>query len=137
MDHETQSASIQRNIVDDTPNPLAGCQNFGNSWAIRFRDKASQPPFGKLANVLHDLVITESGRSLGSIRDVIIVGGPSPRVVGFEVGGGSVGDGLVPLGAQSAVSGNALIVPDSFEQRIRTDLTGLAAELASIEESRS
>lgn len=87
-------------------------------------------------DVLRDQVITESGRVLGNVRDVIIVGGNEPRVVGFEVTGGSVGDGLVPLGSQSAVSGSALIVPDSYEQRIRTDLTGFASELAVIEKER-
>ncbi|MCU1346365.1 MAG: PRC-barrel domain containing protein, partial [Acidimicrobiia bacterium] len=79
------------------------------------------------SDVLSDHVITESGRSLGTVRDVVILGGANPRVVAFEVGGGSVGDGLVPIGAGSALSGSALIVPDSYEQRIRTDLTGLAA----------
>lgn len=88
------------------------------------------------ANVLHNQVITESGRSLGAVKDVIIVGGPSPRVVGFEVTGGSVGDGLVPVGRQSAVSGSSLIVPDGYEQRIRSDLTGLAGELANLEGDR-
>src|SRR5438552_2495171 len=77
-----------------------------------------------------------AGRSRGAVKDVIIVGGPSPRVVGFEVAGGSVGDGLVPVGRHSAVSGSSLIVPDGFEQRIRTDLTGLAGELASLEGDR-
>jgi hypothetical protein len=52
------------------------------------------------------------------------------------VSGGSVGDGLVPVGRHSAVSGSALIVPDDYEQRIRTDLTGLAGELATIEGAR-
>jgi uncharacterized protein YrrD len=92
---------------------------------------------GGAGNVLSDQVITESGRSLGEVRDVILIGGTHPRVVGFEVAGGSVGDGLVPLGAQSAVSGSSLIVPDGYEQRIRTDLTGLASELALIEGERS
>jgi len=58
---------------------------------------------------------------LGSVRDVIILGGPNPRVVGFEVSGGAVGDGLVPLGAQTAVSASSLIVPDDFERRIRSE----------------
>ena len=87
-------------------------------------------------DVLSDQVITESGRSLGTVRDVVIVGGSTPRVVAFEVSGGSVGEGLVPVGAESALSGSALIVPDTYEQRIRTDLTGLAAELALIEAGR-
>ncbi len=88
-------------------------------------------------DVLKNEVYTMSGRLLGTVRDVIILGGPTPRVVGFEVGGGSVGGGLIPLGAQAAVSGSALIVPDDFEQRIRNDLTGLAAELSLIETNGS
>lgn len=90
----------------------------------------------RAGDVLDDRVITESGRLIGEVRDVIIVGGPSPRVVAFEVTGGPIGDGLVPIGAESAVSGSALIVPDDYEQRIRTDLTGLAAELSLIEPPR-
>lgn len=74
-------------------------------------------------------------KAIGKIVD--IVGGPHPRVVGFKIGGGSPGDGLIPLDAATGVSGSALIVPDAFEQRIRSDLTGLAAELGSIEEDRA
>lgn len=88
-------------------------------------------------DVIDDEVFTVSGRSLGTVRDVVVLGGTNPRVVGFEIGGGDVGGGLIPLGAQAAVSGSALIVPDDFEQRIRGDLTGLAAELSLIESSTS
>ena len=87
-------------------------------------------------DVLHDLVVTESGRQLGTIQDVVLLGGPSPRVVGFEIGGGDVGTGLIPVGQQQGVSGTALIVPEGFESRVRTDLTGLAAELADVERER-
>lgn len=89
------------------------------------------------ADVLRDQVITESGRILGVVSDVVIVGGAAPRVVAFQVAGGPVGDGLVPLRAHTAVSGSALIVPDDYGQRIRSDLTGLAAELALLEGERS
>jgi uncharacterized protein YrrD len=85
------------------------------------------------ADVLSDVVITESGRTLGSVHDVVVTGGPDPRVVGFEISGERVGDGLVPIAASRGLSGSALIVPDGYEQRIRNDLTGLAAELALIE----
>ena len=83
---------------------------------------------------MHDAVITESGRTLGTVQDVIILGGGGARVVGFEIGGGVVGDGLIPISAQTGVSGSSLIVPDVYEQRIRADLTGFASELAGIED---
>jgi uncharacterized protein YrrD len=88
-------------------------------------------------DVLHDLVVTASGRQLGTVQDVVLLGGPTPRVVGFEIGGGDVGTGLIPVGQQEGVSGSALIVPDGFESRVRTDLTGLAAELVDLERERS
>jgi uncharacterized protein YrrD len=88
-------------------------------------------------DVLDNMVVTESGRQLGKIVDVIIVGGDAPRVVGFQVSGGAVGDGLIPIGAKIGLSGTALVVPDDYEARIRTDLTGLAAELVEIERARS
>lgn len=88
-------------------------------------------------DVLSDHVITESGRTLGRVHDVIVIGGTAPRVVAFEVSDGPVGRGLVPISMKSGVSGSALIVPDSYEQRIRTDLTGLSAELTDIERERN
>ncbi len=109
-----------------------------NVDALTARDDAPDDVVAsKNDDVLTNDVITESGRTLGKVRDVIVVGGPSPRVVGFEVAGGPVGNGLVPIAVQTGVSGSALIVPDSYEQRIRTDLTGLAAELTDIERERS
>ncbi|MFT3855162.1 MAG: PRC-barrel domain-containing protein [Ilumatobacteraceae bacterium] len=109
-----------------------------DSSALTDRDDAPDDVLAEGGgNVLADQVVTESGRSLGTLKDVVIVGGREPRVVAFEVAGGPVGDGLVPLGRHSAVSGSALIVPDGFEQRIRTDLTGLAGELALLEGERS
>jgi len=91
----------------------------------------------KSSNVLNDQVVTESGRILGAVQDVIVLGGSTPRVVGFVISGGPVGDGLVPIGKTSALSGSSLIVPDDYEQRIRTDLTGLAGELADLDRDRS
>lgn len=87
-------------------------------------------------DVLDDMVVTASGRQLGRIVDVIIVGGPRARVVGFQVSGGSVGDGLIPIGAHEGLSGSALVVPDEYEARVRTDLTGLAGELTDLDRGR-
>lgn len=85
------------------------------------------------ADVTANTVITESGRELGKIRDVVIAGGANPRVVGFEIGGGAAGDGFVPIDTSGAVSASTLVVPDSFENRIRTDLLGLAGEIAELD----
>lgn len=84
--------------------------------------------------VVDDLVVTESGQTLGTVRDVIISGGATPRVVAFEIDGGKVGAGLIPASGHSGVSASALIVPDDFEGRIRNDLTGLAVELEALKE---
>jgi uncharacterized protein YrrD len=85
------------------------------------------------ADVTSNSVITESGRNLGQVLDVILAGGAHPRVVGYQIGGGSAGDGFVPIDTSRAVSASTLVVPDSFENRVRTDLTGLASELVDLE----
>jgi uncharacterized protein YrrD len=88
-------------------------------------------------DVLDDMVVTASGRQLGRVVDVIVVGGSQARVVGFQISGGSVGEGLIPIGAHEGLSGSALVVPDEYEARIRTDLTGLSAELADLDRGPS
>jgi uncharacterized protein YrrD len=124
--------------------PLDGVASVGTDAVMIESEESLAAPDNEHAeslargdDVLDNMVITESGRTLGSVQDVIVVGGTSPRVVGFEIGGGTVGSGLIPLAAKQGVSWSALIVPDEFEQRVRTDLTGLAAELTDIEASRS
>ena len=95
---------------------------------------AEVPVVDEKADVTGNTVVTESGHALGQVVDVILVGGPDPRVVGFEIGGGAAGDGFVPIDASRAVSASALVVPDSFENRVRTDLVGLAGELSELEQ---
>jgi uncharacterized protein YrrD len=96
-------------------------------------DAPSAMATAKSADVLEDNVVTESGRILGVVCDVIFVGGRAPKVIGFEVADGPSGRGFIPLGITSAVSGSALVVPDSYEQRIRADLSGLVAEVSLID----
>ena len=79
------------------------------------------------------MVVTESGRQLGKVKDVVLRGGPEPRVVGFEIGDGPAGAGFVPIDTSGAVSASALVVPDGFENLVRTDLTGLAGEVDNID----
>lgn len=98
---------------------------------------ASVAAIDRSADVTDNVVVTESGRQLGRVRDVVLTGGRQPRVVGFEIGDGPAGNGFVPIGTHTAVSASALIVPDSFENRVRTDLTGLAGELIDLDRGPS
>jgi uncharacterized protein YrrD len=104
---------------------------------FRLEDSSGDAVGNSDGTVAGDRVITESGRILGELKDVVVLGGQAPRVVGFEIGGGAAGDGLIPVGAATGISGSALIVPDEYEYRIKSDLTGLAAELALIDEGRT
>jgi len=89
------------------------------------------------AEVVDDLVVTESGRTLGTVKDVVIAGGPSPRVVAFEIGGGDIGGGFIPMSPSGAVSASTLIVPDGYADRLRSDLAGLSEELVQLHEGDS
>jgi len=126
--------------------PIAAVASVGSGAVMVADDQALADPddapadvakTDRKADVLDDLVVTVSGQQLGKVSDVVLLGGPSARVVAFEIGGGAVGSGLIPLGHQTGVSGSALVVPDGYESRIRTDLTGLAGELSDIERGRS
>lgn len=78
-------------------------------------------------NVLGDDVLTESGVSLGKVRDLALLVGGTGEVVGYQIDKAAGGRGYIPLPAQLAVSGAALIVPDITEEFVRDDLVGLGA----------
>lgn len=78
-------------------------------------------------NVIGDDVLTEGGRSLGHVRDLALLVGSTGEVVGYEIEKTAGGHGYIPLPAQLAVSGGALVVPDVTEEFIRDDLVGLGA----------
>jgi uncharacterized protein YrrD len=83
-------------------------------------------------NVLGDEVLTDDGRRLGVVTDVVVdvAGGD---VVGYELKGDKNLQAhagrpmLVPIPATLAVSGTALLVPAQVEPFIRDDLTGFGA----------
>lgn len=83
-------------------------------------------------DVLGDDVLTEDGRSLGRVVDVIIEVTADGDVVGYEIeaddslrsGGQRV---LLPLPDTLAVSGEKLIVPSSAVDFIADDLAGFGA----------
>jgi uncharacterized protein YrrD len=87
-------------------------------------------------DVIGATVLTESGKSLGEITDVILALGLQVKVVGYEVT--SPGDAkgrnrtarYVPLPEQIAVSGDALVVPDEVDRFIEDDLSGFGASVS-------
>ncbi len=88
-------------------------------------DEVAQPPAGR--NVLGNDVITEGGIRLGKVRDLTLTVGSTGDVVGYEIEKADGGQGYIPLPAQLAVSGTALVVPDVTEEFMRDDLVGLGA----------
>jgi len=78
-------------------------------------------------DVIGNDVLTESGVSLGRVRDVVVLAGTAGEVVGYQIDLPSGGSGYIPLPTQLAVSGDALVVPEATEQFVRDDLVGLGA----------
>ncbi len=84
------------------------------------------------ADVLEDRVLTDNGRDLGRVVDVVLHGGTSLEVVGYEVEAsqalGTAGRRvLIPLPDTMAVSGENLIVPAAATEFVSDDLAGFGA----------
>jgi uncharacterized protein YrrD len=78
-------------------------------------------------NVLGNDVLTEGGTSLGKVTDLVLLVGSSGEVVGYQIDKAGGGQGYIPLPAQIAVSGDALVVPNITEEFVADDLVGLGA----------
>jgi uncharacterized protein YrrD len=78
-------------------------------------------------NVIGNDVLTEGGVSLGAVRDLVLLVGSNGQVVGYQIEQPGGREGYIPLPAQLAVSGTALVVPDMTEEFLRGDLVGLGA----------
>ncbi|HKR51828.1 MAG TPA: PRC-barrel domain-containing protein [Pseudonocardiaceae bacterium] len=84
------------------------------------------------ADVLEDRVLTDNGRDLGRVVDVVLHSGASLEVVGYEVEAsealGTAGRRvLIPLPDTMAVSGENLIVPATVTEFVSEDLAGFGA----------
>jgi uncharacterized protein YrrD len=84
------------------------------------------------ADVLHDRVLTDNGRDLGRVVDVVLYGGTGLEVVGYEVEasetlGTAAQRVLIPLPDTMAVSGEHLIVPAAATEFVSEDLAGFGA----------
>jgi len=86
-------------------------------------------------NVLGNAVITEKGVRLGVVSDLILELGDSLAVVGYQLrddtAGKGAGDKFIPLPAQLAISGEALVVPAETDELCTTTW------LASAQRSRT
>ena len=86
-------------------------------------------------NVIGNSVLTDTGKELGIVRDLIVEmnGG---EVIGYELGGevalqrAQGAPLLLPLPATLAVSSDTLMVPAEVETYIRDDLAGFGSAVA-------
>ena len=83
-------------------------------------------------DVLGDRVLTDNGRDLGRVVDVVLQTGTALEVVGYEVEAsealGTAGRRvLIPLPDTVAVSGENLIVPAAATEFVAEDLAGFGA----------
>ncbi len=86
-------------------------------------------------NVLGDEVLTDAGKRLGQVRDLVVEMNES-TVIGYELDGDPAlqrAEGaplLLPLPSTLAVSGETLMVPAAVEEYIRDDLAGFGSAVA-------
>ncbi|MCU1456870.1 MAG: PRC-barrel domain protein [Actinomycetia bacterium] len=87
-------------------------------------------------NVIGAAVITDGGKQLGTVTDVVVSLGTGAEAVGYELGGSAITAEhgrrplFIPLPEQLAVSGEALMVPAEVEAFVRDDLSGFGAAVA-------
>jgi uncharacterized protein YrrD len=88
------------------------------------------------ADVLQDRVLTDNGRDLGRVVDVVLHSGTSLDVVGYEVEAsealGTAGRHVfIPLPDTVSVSGENLIVPAAATEFVSEDLAGFGAAVGA------
>ena len=123
--------------------PLSGVHGVGRDAVmvadetvlIAAKDLAPRKQARK-ADVLEDRVLTDNGRDLGRVVDVVLHSGTSLDVVGYEVEAsealGTAGRRVfIPLPDTVAVSGEHLIVPAAATEFISEDLAGFGAAVGA------
>lgn len=84
-----------------------------------------RPPAGR--NVIANAVVTDAGVELGRVKDLVLEVGATADVVGYEMTDGR----LLPVPADVAVSGEALVVPAAAASFLAHDLAGFGASVDS------
>lgn len=123
--------------------PWDGVHGIGRD-AVMVPDETVLIPVGELAprkqardaDVLQDRVLTDNGRDLGRVVDVVLHSGTSLEVVGYEVEAsealGTAGRHVfIPLPDTVAVSGENLIVPAAATEFVSEDLAGFGAAVGA------
>jgi uncharacterized protein YrrD len=89
---------------------------------------------GRDRDVIGATVMTDGGKALGTVVDVILEVAGEARIVGYEVHGPDVRRDaatlLIPVGETIAVSGETLMVPAEVEGFVRDDLSGFGSAVA-------
>lgn len=91
---------------------------------------------GRDRDVIGATVMTDAGKALGTVVDVILEVADDARIVGYEVHGPDVQRDkhaatlLIPVGEAIAVSGETLMVPAEVEGFVRDDLSGFGSAVA-------
>jgi uncharacterized protein YrrD len=91
---------------------------------------------GRDRDVIGATVMTDGGKALGTVVDVILEVAGDARIVGYEVHGLDVRRDkdaatlLIPVGETIAVSGETLMVPAEVEGFVRDDLSGFGSAVA-------
>ena len=107
--------------------------------AIEGSSGSAEAGNAKGRNVLGDAVLTDAGKQLGTVRDLIVEMSPDGAkgtVIGYELDGEPSlqrAEGaplLLPLPSTLAVSGEVLMVPADVEEFIRDDLAGFGSAVA-------
>lgn len=99
---------------------------------LRRTDELASRKEARKSDVLGDRVLTDNGRDLGRVVDVVLQAGTGLEVVGYEVEAsealGTAGRRvLIPLPDTVAVSGENLIVPTAATEFVSEDLAGFGA----------
>jgi uncharacterized protein YrrD len=103
--------------------------------ALDTPDGTADAKDAKGRNVLGNTVLTDAGKQLGTVRDLVVEMSHG-EVIGYELDGDPSlqrAEGaplLLPLPSTLAVSGDVLMVPADVEEFIRDDLAGFGSAVA-------
>lgn len=84
-------------------------------------------------HIIGTTVVTDAGKALGTVRDLVLEIGRDADVVGFEIADGDEGR-LLPVADTFSVSREALMVPAAAEEFLHDDLSGFGSAVGAFRE---